>query len=628
MRGLVFGLFVGMAPLAHSAQSAITYYKHIAPILLEHCAPCHRPGEAGPFSLLTYADARSRARVIAEVTRKRYMPPWLPEPGYGEFAEARRLTGFQIEQIGKWAAEGAPEGNAADGPAPPGFTQGWQFGPPDLVISVAKPFVVPADGPDLFWNFVLSPATTQNRFVKAVEVRPGNTRSVHHANLLLDRDRTSRRQEKVPGDGFAGMDLNIETATFDPDSHFLFWKPGGTPREEPDGLSWRLDPGSDLVLNVHFHPTGKRELVQPSIGLYFTDRPPARFPMLVQLERDSALKLEPGVRDFTIADDFRIPVDADVIAVYPHAHYLATLMEAYATLPDGSLQWLIRIRHWDLNWQAVYRYRSPVYLPKGTVISMRFHYDNSADNPRNPNSPPRRVTAGNQSADEMGHLWLQVLPRGAPDQRVVLQEALMRHRLENDPANASAHFNLGTILLSRRDTGSAAAHLRDALRLEPEQPLALNNLGAALQSQGDLEGALESFRQALGILPQYTSARFNLANVLAAQGRLDDAAANLRRVVADLPNDLTAREQLFAILVRVGNAAAAEGRLSAASTAYRELVKLRPADADLHNNLGIILAKSGDLEAAAAEFEAALKANPSHEVARRNLQAVRSKLAH
>jgi Flp pilus assembly protein TadD len=628
MRGLVFGLFVGMAPMADSAQPAITYYKHIAPILLEHCAPCHRLGEAGPFSLLTYADARSHARVIAEVTRKRYMPPWLPEPGYGEFADARRLTASQIEQIGKWAAEGALEGNAADGPPSPVFTQGWQLGPPDLLVSVAKPFVVPADGPDLFWNFVLSPAIPQTRFVKAVEVRPGNARSVHHANLLLDRDRTSRRQEKIPGDGFAGMDLNIETATFDPDSHFLFWKPGGTPRVEPNGLSWRLDPDNDLVLNVHFHPTGKAELVQPSIGLYFTDHPPARFPMLVQIEKDSALHLEPGARDFTIADDFRIPVDADVIAVYPHAHYLGTLLEGYATLPDGARQWLIRIPHWDLNWQAVYRYLNPVYLPKGTVISMRFHYDNSAGNPRNPNSPPKRVTAGNQSTDEMGHLWLQVLPRGAGDQRVVLQEALMRHRLENDPANASAHFNLGTILLSRRESASAVAHLRDALRLEPEQPMAMNNLGAALQSQGDLEGALESFRHALRILPEYASARFNLANVLAAQGRLDDAAANLRRLAAELPADAAARDQLFAVLVRIGEAAMAEGRLGAAASAYRELVRLKPADADLRNNLGIILAKSGDLEAAAAEFEAALKANPSHDVARRNLQAVRNKLAH
>ncbi|SPE38873.1 Tetratricopeptide TPR_2 repeat protein [Candidatus Sulfopaludibacter sp. SbA6] len=623
---LVFGVLMGLLE-AHAAAPAVTYHKHIAPILFEYCAPCHRPGESGPFSLLTYADARKRAGLIAAVTQRRYMPPWLPAPGYGEFANERRLTGVQIEQIGKWASEGAPEGAVSDSPPPPTFTPGWQLGTPDLVLPVSRPFPVPADGPDLFWNFVLSPAIRQSRYVKAVEVRPGNARSVHHANLLLDRARSSRHQEKTPGAGFPGMDLNIETATFDPDSHFLFWKPGGTPRTEPDGMAWRLDPGNDLVLNVHFHPTGKPELVEPSIGLYFTDKPPTKFPMLVQIERDSALNIAPGTRDFVISDDFRLPIDVDAIAVYPHAHYLGSLLEGFATLPDGSRQWLIRIPQWDINWQAVYRCRKPLFLPKGTVISMRFHYDNSADNPRNPNSPPRRVVGGNQSTDEMGHLWLQVLPRGEGDQRAVLQEALMRHRLENDPANASAHFNLGVLLLSRQDTTSAIGHLRDALRLDPEQPMALNDLGAALESQGKLEDAVEQFRHALRIEPDYTSARFNLANGLAAQGRLDEAAANFRQVISAESGDTAAREQLIAILIQSGNAAATEGRLSTAAASYRELVALRPGDADLRNNYGIILARAGDLAAAAAQFEAALKANPSHQTARRNLETVREKLA-
>ncbi len=387
------------------------------------------------------------------------------------------------------------------------------------------------------------------------------------------------------------MDLNIETATFDPDSHFLFWKPGGVPRIEPDGMAWRLDPGNQLVLNVHFHPTGKPELVQPSIGLYFTDKPPTKFPMLVQIERDSALDIAAGASDFLISDDFRLPIDVDVIAVYPHAHYLGSLLEAFATLPDGSRQWLIRIPRWDINWQAVFRCRKPLLLPKGTVISMRFHFDNSADNPRNPNSPPRRVVAGNQSTDEMGHLWLQVLPRGEGDQRAVLQEALMRHRLDNDPANSSAHFNLGVLLLSRDDTTSAISHLRDTLHLDPEQPMALNDLGAALQSEGNLEAALEQFRHALEIQPDYPSARFNLANALAAQGKLDEAAANFRQVISAEPGDTAARQQFIAILIQSGNAAASEGRLTAAAASYRELVALRPGDADLRNNFGIILAR-------------------------------------
>jgi Flp pilus assembly protein TadD len=390
---------------------------------------------------------------------------------------------------------------------------------------VAKPFSVPADGPDVFWNFLLPAGVGEICYVKAIEIRPGNARSVHHANLSLDRARSSRRQENTPGEGF----------------------------------------------------------------------PEARRSASHRARRN-------GVA------------------------YLGTLLEGYATLPDGSRRWLIRIPRWDINWQAMYRYRQPLFLPKGAVISMRFHYDNSAENPRNPNAPPKRVVGGNQSSDEMGHLWLQVLPREG-DQRAVLQEALMRHRLENDPANFSAHFNLGVLLLGRKDASSAIAHLRESLRLEPEQPLAVNDLGAALELEGRVEDALEQFRSALRLQPDYTNARFNLANGLAAQGKLEEAAANFRQALTTVPEDRAAREQLVAVLIRTGNEAATEGRLSAAAASYRELVTLRPGDADLRNNLGIILARSGDFASAAEQFEAALKANPSHQTARRNLELVRDKLA-
>jgi tetratricopeptide (TPR) repeat protein/mono/diheme cytochrome c family protein len=620
------GLLLAMAAAARAATTAITYNKHIAPILFEHCAACHRAGEAGGFSLLTYEDARKRARLIEDVTKSRYMPPWLPEAGFGEFEGENRLTPVQIEQIRTWVAEGTPEGAASDAIAPPVFTTGWQLGAPDLVLTVSKPFRVPADGPDLFWNFILSPAIPQGRYIRSIEVRPGNARSVHHANLLLDRARSSRRQEKVPGEGFAGMDLNIETATFDPDSHFLFWKPGGSPWIEPAGMSWRLDPNNDLVLNVHFHPTGKAELVQPSVGLYFTDDSPTRFPMLLQIEHDSALNIAPGDRDFLIADDFRLPVDATVFAVYPHAHYLGKLLEAYATLPDGSRQWLVRIPQWDINWQAVYHFRKPLFLPKGALVSMRFHYDNSEQNPRNPNHPPRRVTTGNQSTDEMGHLWLQLLTRDGGDDRAVLQEALMRHRLEIDPGNAAAHFNLGALLLGRKDYAAAIPHLRDALRGEPEQLMALNDLGVALESQGRIDEALAQFQHALRLEPGYTSARFNLGNGLAGQGKWKEAAAEYRQILSADSSDTAARKQLVALLIRIGNSAAADGRLSEAASCYGELVAQRPSDADLRNNFGIILARSGDLAGAAAQFEEALRVNPAHAVARRNLEAVRKKM--
>ena len=194
-------------------------------------------------------------------------------------------------------------------------------------------------------------------------------------------------------------------------------KPGSAPWVEPDGLAWKLDPGSDLVLNAHLKPTGAREEVRPSIGLYFTDVPPSRFPILIQLQDDNALDIPAGAQDFPVSDDFTLPADVDILAVYPHAHYLGHLLEGYATLPTGERKWLIRIPDWDPNWQAVYHYRESVFLPKGSIVSMRYHYDNSSTNPRNPNRPPKEVLGGNQSTDEMAHLWLQILPRGISDRR-------------------------------------------------------------------------------------------------------------------------------------------------------------------------------------------------------------------
>ncbi|HJT87089.1 MAG TPA: hypothetical protein VJ732_04515, partial [Bryobacteraceae bacterium] len=388
----------------------VTFNRDVAPILYTKCAPCHRPGESGPFPLLSYSDAKSHDARIAAVTRSRSMPPWLPEAGYGEFTEERRLTGAEIREIGEWVRDGAPEGPTAEAPRPPAFVAGWQLGTPDLVLEASSSYETPASGRDVYWNFVFHLPITRRRYVRAVEIRPGQRHLIHHANLLIDRLGTADLKEVAPGKGFPGMDLTILRSPFDPEGHFLFWKPGSPPPVEPDGFAFRLDPGNELVLNTHIHPSGKPEVVRPSIGLYFTDQPETHFPLLLRLEDDQDLDIPPGDSDFLIRDDFRLPMDLDVLAVYPHAHYLGKLLEAYASLPGGGKKWLIRIPDWDPNWQAVYTYREPLFLPKGSVISMRYHYDNSARNPRNPNSPPQRVRAGNQSTDEMGHLWLQVLP--------------------------------------------------------------------------------------------------------------------------------------------------------------------------------------------------------------------------
>jgi tetratricopeptide (TPR) repeat protein len=620
-------LFVSVALAACAALAEpITFYKQVAPIVYQSCAPCHRPGEPGPFPLLTYTDVRKHGRQIVSVIQRRYMPPWLPEAGHGDFQEERRLTDAQIRTIEEWVRQGAPAGSPADAPPLPKFVPGWQLGEPDLAIEAAAPYSLPAGGPDQYWNFVLPLKMPGTRWVKAIEIRPGNIRAVHHANVLIDRSRSARMQEKSPGAGFAGMDLNIESDTFDPDSHFLFWKPGGTPWVEPAGMAWRADPGTNLVLNVHMQPTGKPEQVQPSIGLYFTDQAATKYPMLLQLEHDGALDIPPGDADFPVSDDFVVPMDMDALAVYPHAHYLGHVLEGYATLPGGARQWLIRIPDWDPNWQSVYRYKEPVFLPKGAVVSMRYRYDNSAANPRNPNQPPRRVRGGNRATDEMAHLWLQVLPRGVEDRRMELQEAIMLHRLEKYPGDFTSQFNLGALLLARGGNADAIRYLRGAVATRPDHPVALNTLGAALLSAGNVNDAAGFFERALKANPRYTNARYNLANALAEQQRWEQAAGEFRKVLADNPDDAGARQHLGEVLRLWGDQRAQQGNLEEAATHLRDSLDFRQDDAVLHSDLGTVLARLGRIREAVPEFEAALRLDPNLETARRNLQAARARL--
>jgi Tfp pilus assembly protein PilF len=617
--GLAAAGFLGGAFAASPVAAAPTFTHDIAPIVHQYCAPCHRPGEAGPFSLITYRDVKSHASQIADVTRRRYMPPWLPEPGHGVFRDELRLTADQIQIIADWVSAGAAEGSPEPSPSnlqlnsqsETALRDEWQLGRPDLILEASKAFSLPASGTDIYWNFIFTANIPAARWVRAIEIRPGIKRLVHHANLYVDRAHSARRQELAPGDGFSGMDPVIERPVFEPDDgHFLYWKPGGVPYNEPDGFAWRLEPGNDLVLNAHMQPSGKPEQVRPSIGLYFTDKPRTQFPMLVQLEHDGALNIPAGDRDFLVSDDFKLPMDVYVLGIYPHAHNLGHVLEAYATLPPseaessgrgmqssgrgtsppprgsvgaakskpvGQRQWLIRIPDWDRNWESVYRYQEPVFLPKGTVISMRFHYDNSASNPRNPHSPPQRVHGGNRVQDEMAHLWLQVLPAVHQDRRLELEEAVTRHNLEKYPDDPLSHFFLGEIRMARLDAPGAMTELQTGLRLYPNNAEARNMLGSALVSVGRVSEAIDQFRVALALRPEYQNARYNLARALIKAGKFDEAV------------DL-----------------------------FRKLVVAYPQDAQARNGLGELLFRQGQYSEALAEFDRAIALDPTLELAKKN----------
>jgi len=571
------------APASAAAQPQVTFNRDIAPMVFRNCAPCHHPGEAGPFPLLTYADVKSHGRQIAFVTSKHIMPPWLPDRGELNFADELRLSEEEISTMQTWVDQGEIEGNPSDLPPQPAFTAGWQLGKPDVIIRAEKSYLLPASGSDSYWNFVFRTPVHRSRWLKAIEIRPGDKRLVHHANVLVDREESGRRLEREPGAGFGGMELIIESEAFDPDSHFLFWKPGSPPYVEPDGMALRLDKNTDLVLNTHFQSSGKPELIQPTLGLYFTDKPATMHPMLLQLDNDRKLDIPPGEKNFLVSDDFTLPVDASVLAIYPHAHYLGKDLLALATLPDGTKKTLIHIGSWDLNWQAVYRYQEPVDLPAGTTISMRFTYDNSADNIRNPNQPPKRVLAGNRASDEMAHLWLQVLPRESADAtldpRLQIQEALSLHHIQNDPEDFEAHYNLAALLQLKGEMSGAVLQFSEAVRIRPEDSTANNALGAVLLASGRLDGAIVHLNTALKGRPDYFDAHYNLGNALAAQG--------------DFPGALLH---------------------------FRAAVRLNPQDAMAEANLGSALAETGNLKEARLHFERALQIDPKNELARENLE--------
>jgi tetratricopeptide (TPR) repeat protein len=569
-----------------NTNSQITFNIDIAPILFHYCAACHRPGESGPFPLLSYKDAKSHARQIAAVTQSRFMPPWLPEPGEFKFADELRLSDAQIAMIAQWVEQGAMEGAPSDLPPSPKFAEGWQMGTPDLIIKAEKPYLLPASGSDQYWNFIFRTPVNKARWLKGIEVRLGDQRVVHHANVLVDRMESARTQESSPGTGFGGMEIKIESEAFDPDSHFLFWKPGTAPYTEPDGMALRLDASTDLVLNIHLQPLGKAEWIQPSLGLYFTEQAATRFPMLLQLENDRKLDIPPGEKNFLVTDEFTLPEDVQLLAIYPHAHYVGKDLQAFAKFPDGTQKSLIHIPVWDLNWQAVFRYETAVELPAGTVISMRYRYDNSDENIRNPNVPPKRVVGGNRASDEMAHLWLQVLPRnnpgGAGDPRRILQEAMARHNVDKNPADFEAHYNLGAMLQGRGDLTGAQKQYAMALSIRPEDATVNNAIAGANLAAGHPDAAVTYLQTALRSRPDYFDAHYNLGTALAMQSNF-----------------------------------------AAAVEEFRAAVRLNPQDANAEANLGAALAELGNWKEARAHLEKALAINPTLANARDNLEQVK-----
>jgi tetratricopeptide (TPR) repeat protein len=584
------------APVAAADDPAITFNEHIAPIIFQHCTPCHRPGEVAPFSLLTYDDARGRARLIADATEQRFMPPWMPEADEGEFDGDRSLSEADIKAIRQWVDGGAVEGESGVRPATPTFAAGWQFGRPDLVLTMADAFVMPSSGPDVFRNFVLSVPIKSRRYVRAVEFRPGGTRAIHHARMLVDETRESRwRDARDEAVGFGGMDA--PGAHF-PDGHFLGWAAGKSP--SATSLPWAIEAGSDLVVQVHLKPTGRPESVQISIGLYFSNKPPDASPIVVRLGTRT-FDIPAGAENHVVSDSYVLPVDVDVLRIYPHAHYLGKRMMVTARTRGGRVERLLSIPRWDFNWQDDYEYARPVSLARGTTISMYYVYDNSPANPHNPHVPPAPVHFGPEATDEMAELLLQVVPKKAADAGTLRADTTRKNLLTDiageekrvaerpddvdgrnalgvhyiqmgrvddaveqftaalriAPSLAVANYNLGVVAMGRGLVGEAADRLQRALTARPDYPEAHVNFGVLLLRAGRLNEAVGHFRSALALKPDNGPAHNNLGRALLQMDRPDEALAEFRELVRLQPNNPTALDSLAQAHAATGNPAQA-----------------------------------------------------------------------
>ena len=380
-----------------AAAESVTFNRDIAPIIFRNCSSCHRPGEVAPFPLLNFEDARKRAKTIAKVVADRYMPPWKADPDVGVFHDVRRLSDEQIRLVQSWAAMGAPEGRAEDLPVAPKFTSEWMLGEPDLVLQPTEAYTVEAEGRDVYRAFVLPSGLREDRYVSAVDFRPGNRAVVHHVIAYLDVSGRARKLDAASagpgfttggGPGFLGAEW-LEG-----------WAPGKTARYLPERHGKLIPAGADVVLQVHYHKTGKVERDQTRLGLYFA-KGEVDHRVHVSSVRTRGLQIPAGEANYLVQGSMPVPADARVLEIFPHMHLLGREMTVTATLPDGRKVGMVRIPDWDFNWQIGYGYVQPLELPRGSRIELEARFDNSAQNPRNPNQPPKLVRWGEQTTDEM-----------------------------------------------------------------------------------------------------------------------------------------------------------------------------------------------------------------------------------
>ena len=389
----------------------INFNEHIAPIIHVNCTPCHRPGEIGPFSLITYQDVAKRAKFIRHVTQTRYMPPWKADPAFQTYQNERLLTQQEIDLIAQWVDQGVPEGKKRKRPEPPVFEENSQLlMEPDLVLRMPRPFDIPGNGTEEFRYFCLPTHLKEDVYLKAIEFRPDKLSQVHHSRIMVDTTNKIR--------GIDGMsETNPQLARFQQiplaDEFLYGWVPGNLPVIYPEGTGKPLKKNSDLILNIHYAPSAVAMQDQSSILLYFTKEPIEKEVQTMTL-RETDITNQPFVipADTVMTFYMRsspLPEDIQLISVLPHMHTVGRSFRAFAITPDGDVVPLVKVNDWDFNWQSTYVFKEILDVPKGSVIYAEATYDNTARNPGNPHVPPQDITYGWNTTDEMMNLIIYYL---------------------------------------------------------------------------------------------------------------------------------------------------------------------------------------------------------------------------
>jgi hypothetical protein len=394
-------LFSGTAP----AGEPPTFSNDVVRILQSRCQTCHRPGEHAPFPLLTYRDAYERRDDIKDAVRGRVMPPWKPVPGFGDFAGSRRLTDAEQATIVSWIEAGAPEGDRAKLPAARVFPEGWRLGPPDHVLEMAEAFTVPAKASDVYRCFLIPTSFPEDRWVTKVEFAPGDRKLVHHILSYIDTGTAAADLDKAdPGPGYTCFG----GPGFVPAGGLSGWAPGTQPRVMDPGIGMLLPKGATVVLQMHYNNDATESRHDRTrMALHFAKTP------IEQRQRglavlDRTFTIPAGERRYEVRGSLTIPAGRDMHAnsIAPHMHLLGREMKVTATYPDGTVRPLIHIDDWDFNWQGSYTFTKPVPLPAGTRIDMVALFDNTAENLRQPSRPPRPVSWGEGTTDEMAIVFL------------------------------------------------------------------------------------------------------------------------------------------------------------------------------------------------------------------------------